>query len=282
MKRVVGILGTFLLMTFVLPAFAWELSLKGEFEYRMRYWSRIGNKDLFGNADAVGTDVASGEGIPVGLAGPGIYSAGPPVVRNPQANGRDPSAVSLVRNGFAEADSDAHITDMRMTYYLSLKIVEAIQLFAQINFGGYRYKFGQSRQLRQTTTGQPFNKFVPAYNTLFPGLPPFERYYMISTSTGTYNTAAIPSLEQMKAVIQLPIGFLAIGTKSFSIGTGATYGYNDRDDSIKLVTPYGPWSFTTYIFPFRQRVGPYRLLADKSGSSLWEAYWQTPDPNVQS
>lgn len=283
MKRVVVcVLSVIAFSTFVLPAFAWELTLKGDFEYRMRYWSRIGNKDLFGNADAVGTDVASGEGIPVGLAGPGIYSAGAPVIRNPQANGRDPSAVELVRNGFAEADCDAHVTDMRMTYYLGLKIVNAIHLYAQINFGGYRYKFGQSRQLRQTTTGRPFNTTDPAYNTLFPGLPPFERYYMLSTSPATGNTVAIPSLEKMYAVIQLPVGILSFGTRSFPIGTGATYGYNDRDDSIELKTSYGPFSFQTYIFPFRQRIGPYRFLATKTGVSRWEAYWQSPDPNMQS
>jgi hypothetical protein len=248
----------------------------------MRYWSRIGNKDLFGNADALGTDVASSEGIPIGLSGPGIYSAGTPVNRNPEGNGRDPSAVALVRNGFAESDCDAHIADLRMTFDLRFKIFEAVNLSTLINFGGYRYAYGQTRQQIFTTTGQPFNKFVPSYQLMYPGLPPFERYYMVSSSVGTRNTVAIPSVEQMWAEIQLPVGLLTIGTRGLPIGIGATYGYNDRDDSISLMVPYGPWSFRTYVFPYRQRVGPYRLLADKSGRSLWQAYWQTPDPNVQS
>ena len=275
-------LGALILGALVPPAFAWEFTLKTEFEYRMRYWSRIGCRDLFGNADAVGTDVASGEGIPVGLAGPGIYSAGPPVVRNPQASGRDPSTVSLVRNGFADADSDAHIADMRMTFNLGFRILSAINLSARINFGGYRYAFGQTRQQILTTTGAPFNTTDPRYQILYPGLPPYERYYMVSSSAGTNNTAAIPSVEEMRASIQLPVGLLTFGTRGFPLGTGATYATNTRNDSISLVVPYGPFSFYSYIFPFRQRVGPYRLRADKTGEELWQAYWQTPDPNVQS
>lgn len=270
------------LCVFALPAFAWEFTLRTEFEYRMRYWSRIGQRDLFGNADAVGADVASGYGLTVGLTGPSIYGAGVPVIRAPQGDGRDPSAVCLVRNGFAETDSDAHIADIRMATFLNFKVNQAIKLSAQINFGGYRYTFGQTRQLMPTTTGQPFNTTDPRYQILFPGLPPFEQYYMVSSSRGTHNTAAIPSLEQMYAIMRLPIGILSFGTRSFAIGTGATYGYNDRDDSISLAVPYGPFSFDTYVFPFRQRVGPYRLRDDKTGDSLWQAYWQGPDPNQQS
>ncbi len=283
MKRiVVCFMGAIILGTFVLPAFAWEFTLKTEFEYRMRYWSRIGERDLFGNAAAVGTDVASGEGIPVGLAGPGIYSAGAPVVRNPQGSGRSPSAVSLVRNGFAEADCDAHIADMRMTFDLGFRVLKAIQLSTRINFGGYRYAFGQTRQQNLTTTGRPFSTADPSYQILYPGLPPFERYYMVSSSAGTYNTAAIPSVEEMRASIQLPIGLLTYGTRGFPVGIGATYGSNTRDDSISLIVPYGPLSFHTYIFPYRQRIGPYNIIQDKAGVELWQAYWQTPDPNVQS
>jgi hypothetical protein len=30
------------------PVFAWELSMKGETEWRYRYWTRTGNEDIFG------------------------------------------------------------------------------------------------------------------------------------------------------------------------------------------------------------------------------------------
>jgi hypothetical protein len=281
-RIVVCVLGAISLCIFVLPVFAWEFTLNGEFEYRMRYWSRIGQRDLFGNGDAVGTDVIAGFGLPVGLTGPSLWSSGVPVTRAPQADGRDPATVCLVRNGFAEYDSDAHIADMRMTVNLNFKLSEAVYISTQINLGGYRYAFGQTRQLMPTTTGDPFSTTDPRYQILFPGIPPLEEYYMVSTSRGTHNTAAIPSVQKFFAVLRLPVGNLSFGTRRFDIGTGATYGYNDRDDSISLNVPYGPWSFQTFVFPFQQRVGPYRLRNDKTGESLWQAYWQGPDPNQQS
>jgi hypothetical protein len=61
------------------PCSAWRFSLKGDFEYRYRYISRTGPRDLFGNAN-VGQ--ANGTAF-IGLAGP----MGGGVVRGPLGPG---------------------------------------------------------------------------------------------------------------------------------------------------------------------------------------------------
>ena len=51
MKKLwLGILATLLVVVFVAPAFAWEYSMTGEFQWRQQYISRMGNNDIFGDA----------------------------------------------------------------------------------------------------------------------------------------------------------------------------------------------------------------------------------------
>jgi hypothetical protein len=49
MKRFVLIgLAILVITSLTAPVFAWELSMKGETEWRYRYWTRTGNEDIFG------------------------------------------------------------------------------------------------------------------------------------------------------------------------------------------------------------------------------------------
>ncbi|MGC9031127.1 MAG: hypothetical protein ACP5LD_15850, partial [Desulfomonilaceae bacterium] len=73
MKRLLTItLAALLIAAVAAPALAWEFSMTGQWEYRLRYWARLGSTDLFGIQD-VGNNLL---GIPVGLAGPNIYNRG--------------------------------------------------------------------------------------------------------------------------------------------------------------------------------------------------------------
>ncbi len=51
MKKLwLGILATLLLTVFVAPAFAWDFTMSGQFEWRYRYFGRAnGYQDLFGD-----------------------------------------------------------------------------------------------------------------------------------------------------------------------------------------------------------------------------------------
>ncbi len=40
-----------LAMAMATQAAAWELSMKGDWEWRYRYWTRTGNHDIFGEMD---------------------------------------------------------------------------------------------------------------------------------------------------------------------------------------------------------------------------------------
>jgi hypothetical protein len=81
------------------------------------------------------------------------------------------------------------------------------------------------------------------------GIPPYERYYMSQTSDSALSTAALFSIEQIKAVISTPIGFVSVGTKDFPIGTGATFARNTREECIYFLAPNGPLTHSFLIFP---------------------------------
>ena len=59
MKRF-GLIGLIALLAIcaAAPAFAWEFSMKGDWEWRYRYWTRTGQNDIFGQMD--GTNVNLG------------------------------------------------------------------------------------------------------------------------------------------------------------------------------------------------------------------------------
>lgn len=260
---------------------AWEFRMKGEFEYRLRYWGRTGPLDLFGDARAQDTTPITSF---IGFAGPNYYQSG---TTRPIASSNALSAnVQIERGGFSVYGSDAHITDMKLTLYPLIRINAAMTLYATLNFGGFRHKYSQSRS--DGTLFQIENNVVYrggsfltvedsriGYPHLMPGVPPFERYYMSQTSDSAFNTASIISVEQFKAVLQLPFGIVAVGTKDFPIGVGATYARNTREESIYLVVPYGPLSFHTYIFPNQQASG-------RGGFTNVNSWLMHPDADIQS
>jgi len=51
-------LAALLMVAAAAPAYSWEFTMKGEAEYRYRYWTRTGNDDIFGHMD--GSDVYLG------------------------------------------------------------------------------------------------------------------------------------------------------------------------------------------------------------------------------
>ncbi len=53
MRRILTtVLAGLLVLAGAVPVFAWEFSMTGEFIYRFKYFSRMGNSDLFGYAPA--------------------------------------------------------------------------------------------------------------------------------------------------------------------------------------------------------------------------------------
>jgi opacity protein-like surface antigen len=225
MKRIFVVAVTTLLCLNALSAMAWELSMNGEYEIRFRYYGRLDtDNDLFGNMR-----LQDRGGPMMGFAGPNIYGKG--FGSGTPAN--NAGGVRIVRGGFSESDSDAHLRDQRVSLRPVIRVNKAVSFHTLITIGGYRNKYDQS------ATGV--------------GLPPFERYYVERTSRNAYDTAAIPSVEQWKTVIHVPWGVFSLGIKDFPFGVGATLGENTRASAVVLVVPYGPFRFLGSVWLGRTR-----------------------------
>lgn len=264
MKRFwLAIMAALLVTAIAVPAFAWEFSMTGEFEYRMRYFGRTGTGDLFGNADLqnVPNAVQSASGFAgtpspyyvanaawIGFAGPNIYQTGwqagaaatsPRTIMQDTASG---SGVAITRGGFSRWGSDATYADQRISFNPTIRVNNAIRVHGVYTIGGLRQAFAQRR--------------VDAAGEFSPGAPPFERYYMLNTGQGAYLTGAIGSWEQMRATIQLPVGLISIGKKDFVFGNGAVFAQNYPTDSFMFVVPYGPFRFLLGTYPGHSNGAP--------------------------
>jgi hypothetical protein len=250
MKRIfVFIVGGLLLLSFVSSACAWEFTMKGEFEYRYRYFSRTGPKDLYGNLAFQDTGASPNA---IGFAGPAWYGPG---AGRPLADANALYATSgidnfITRGGFSRYSSDARITDMKMTLYPSIRVNPAIEIFLALNIGGFRNKYAMfSNDAAEMIGFDSFGRGTAGSLNYSSGVPPLERYYMSQTSDAATNTASLISVDEFKFAVQVPMGFLSFGTKNFPLGTGATFARNTREESIYFAVPYGPFLLRTYLFP---------------------------------
>lgn len=249
------LLAGLLIAAFGTPALAWEFSMKGEYEYRFRYFGRTGDTDLFGIAslqDTAGGAVAAPTFV--GFAGPTLYNRGRiPATNMPSSNNvmngspgvvdaftGAPAQLLITRGGFSRWGSDALYNDSRLTMYPEIKVNPAVRISAVLNIGGYRNKYFQ-------------NFGVDSNGIDSIGTPPFERYYMSQTSMNAHDTAATISVEQFRSTIQMPVGILSVGVKDFPFGTGATVAKNTRAEELLMVVPYGPFKFLGAIWLSRGR-----------------------------
>jgi len=304
MKRLLTVLMAGLLVAaFVVPAMAWEFSMTGEYEFRLRYVSRTGDTDLFGVAplqDAVGVGLPPNTAV--GFAGPNWYNmnlgtnqiAGPTVGARvsetltaraagglafgaiPNIIDRQISAVTagftdnglgrarIVRGGYSTYGCDALYADSRLTLRPVIRVNPAIRVHGVYTVGGMRHKW--------------FQNYINGFGMGI-GTPPLERYYMSQTSMNAYDTAALGSWEQFRATIQLPIGIFSIGVKDFPFGTGASLGYNTRAEAFLTVLPYGPFRFLHGIWLARGRFSEsWNTRPDKdSKATLFQGVLMTYD-----
>ena len=221
-----------------MSALCWEFILHGEYENRVRWWGRTGGNDLFGMASA--QEGAPG-GVAVGFAGPNIYNTGAlPTVQAPTSNflfnlGASGGRQELItRGGFSSSGSDALVNDSRLTLWPIIRVNNAIQVLGVFNIGGFRNKYFRNAGSDSV-------------------IPPLERYYVSQTSMNAADTAALISVEQFWASVELPWGVFSMGARAFPFGTGATFGENTRTDMYQLDVPYGPFHFMFLLWPGRSR-----------------------------
>jgi len=252
------------------PALAWEFEMKGEWENRLRYFSRIGKNDLFGiaslqegpTADAgfVGTVPGAGVGAAyVGFAGPSTWGRGAVLSTN-MDNAAPP--YQITRGGFSTWGSDAAIHDQKMTLVPTIKVNNAIRVHGVYTVGGYRNKYNA------TSAGL----------TNGVGIPPFERWYMHDSSpNAAYNTAAIGSWEQIRATFHTPWATFSIGVKDFPLGVGTNTAYSTRANAFLAVVPYGPFRFLGAVWLTDGGIESYAMSPDASNgfNQLFQGYFVT-------
>lgn len=264
-KLLMIVMAGLLIGALTVPALAWEFTMKGEYEYRLRYLGRTGNNDLFGVSSL--QDV-NNLGVLVGFAGPQLYNRGAIAAVAADSPGTPPngaSALSIVRGGYSTTESDAFFSDSRLTVYPEIRINSVIRLHGTYTIGGYRNKYFQN-------AGTNFG-----FQSV--GTPPFERYYMSQTSMNAYDTAAIGSWEQFRATFNVPWGTFSIGVKDFPLGPGALLANNTRSESALLVVPYGPFRLLYGIWLARNRFFESWGTVPDSGMkpSLFQAHVATYD-----
>jgi hypothetical protein len=271
MKRLLTVTVAVLLMAAVAaPALAWEFAMTGQWEYRMRYFARTGDIDLFGNAGLQNAWPAGVSPTLVGFAGPRIYNRGTatvapayPAVGAFYADQSNP-VYRIVKGGYSRSESDAFYSDSRLTFNPEIRVNPAIRVHGVYNIGGMRHKY--------------FQAFDGPTNI---GVAPFERYYMSQTSMNAYDTAAIGSWEQFRATIQTPIAIFSLGVKDFPFGTGASLGYNTRAEAFLTVVPYGPFRFLHGLWLSRGLLGTQESWAttpdSQSRNTLFQGILATYD-----
>lgn len=237
-----------LVAAFTVPAFAWEYSMSGEFQYRFRYLGRTGSQDLFGNAEFQNnplnapTVVANG-GL-IGFAGPNFfrgYNGGTTAMNT----GYDANQVRIVRGGFSLSGSDGYANDQKMKIVPTIRINNAHRLHGVIDFASYRQRYNH----RDVVTNGPL-----------------DLWYQDRFSAAGTDTAMIPSISQWRLTSQLPWGVLSIGAKDFPFGTGSLLAYNTRASALLMVIPYGPFRLMPSIWLDRNPEG-YSAYAPYNGSA---------------
>ncbi len=254
-----GLLATLLLTIFVVPAFAWELQMTGQFEWRFRYFGRAnGYADLFGNSQFQDSTL-NNTGVLTGFAGPNFYrgyngqalGAGVVGALQPMPTASNSSQLRIVRGGFSYADSDAYAHDQRMTFNPILRVNNAISFYCNMDLASIRNKYNH----RDYQTN---------------GI--LDRWYQDRTSANAFDTAMIPSINQWRLAAQLPWGILSVGAKDFPIGTGSFLGYNTRASALLFSFPYGPFRFIPGVWLARYpdaygAFGPYGTAGVPAGAA---------------
>jgi hypothetical protein len=228
MKRI-GFIGLAMLViaSLAAPAFAWELSMKGEAEYRYRYWTRTGNNDIFGDM--------GGRFANLGINQLQTFPSSAQTNRGgAQAFGT--TATYGVLAGQNRFGSDMQLNDIRMTLFPIVKVNPAIELSASVNLTSLGvWSDGQpliSGTANATAAGPA--RAVGFVNSLY--LPDQDE------AIGTNVPSTYVTLQWFKMAIKTPMLDFSIGYKGTKLGMGLwKHEFNRPSASFDVSTWYGPF-----------------------------------------
>ncbi len=215
-----------LMAMMALPAFAWEYKMKGDLEWRYRYWSRTGEKDIFGRMDPNDVNLGINHLLTYPTSGqqnPGDNNFG--VLAGENNYGTDMSAVHY-----------------RMTVYPTIKVNKAIKIGASINL----------TSLGIWSDGEPY--YAGRFNP--PASPSSEGYInsLYVPIGGRPAAANVPNtfvtVQWLKTSIKTPMLDFSFGYKTSGLGIGLwKHKYSRSSSSFGVKAKYGPMTigFSPYF-----------------------------------
>jgi hypothetical protein len=225
MRRFLVFCGLFVMIVSLnFPAYAWELTLKGEAEWRYRYWTRLGNNDIFG--------VMGVNDVNLGINHLQTFPTAATTNR-----GAGTFGVLAGENRFGP---DMQLTDYRVTIFPKIAVNKAIDITASLNF----------TSLGIWSDGQPLvgSGLVAAatnpgfVNSLY--LPIQDR----AVNTDVPNTYV--TVQWLKASVRTPMFDFSYGFKNSKIGIGLwKHEGNRASSSFGITAHYGPFKigFSPYF-----------------------------------
>ena len=203
-------------------ALAWEFKMKGDAEWRYRYWGRTGVHDLFGTMDA--------DHVNLGVN----HLATFPTQKTQDLGGGKNGGVELGTNNFG---SDMSMTDYRVTFYPKIQINKAISLDANVNL----------TSLGIWSDGQPY-----ATAAASPGFGYVNSLYasLETRPAGTDIPNTYVTLQWLKTSIKTPMLNFSIGYKGSHLGMGLwKHKKNRASASFGVSSKYGPFKigFSPYF-----------------------------------
>jgi hypothetical protein len=222
------------------PAFAWEFSMKGDWEWRYRYWTRTGQNDIFGEMNATQVNLGINH----------LYLWPTAGTTNRMANN---FGVLAGQNNFG---CDMSLTDNRATIFPKIKVNKAISVEGSVNL----------TSLGIWSDGDPYNitaadntRNVGFYNSMY---VPIQDRPVASNVPNTFVT-----IQWLKASIHTPMLDFSLGYKTSAIGMGLWKHADNRSSSSFSVTAhYGPFKigFSPY---FGRDLSAWALNANGNPSS---------------
>ncbi len=200
-------LAAFITVAVVAPAYPWEFSMKGEVEWRYRYWTRTGNDDIFGTMDSQSVNLGLNHLLTFPTTGTSNVG----------------SSTFGVIAGENRYGADMNLLDYRMTIYPKIKINPAIEVTASVNL----------TSLGIYSAGNPYMPFQPTTITVPAGGGTFA---VAGGAPGYVNSLYVP-IGDRPAAVDIPNTYVTVQWLRTTIKTPMldfNIGYNDSMVGIGL------------------------------------------------
>lgn len=218
-------------------AAAWELMMKGNFDWEFRALGQQGPNGFFGHYDVAGQDgVATAASAPVGTFAPYNFWAG------------------WNRRAGIVSGSDASWATQYMDVFIDLKFNNALQVRGYYHIGEWAQALGSTTMTTGVPTtvspvlGSPF-----AFTDLGVG-DLVDSEYQTMRASGVRRSFSPGYWNYLFLTANTPWGILNFGKRRSAFGLGLFYNGEDSrsTETVSLSTIYGPLNITLGFYPSRR------------------------------